>query len=57
MLRIGIGGFGFMGRMHYRCWQALPDTQIVALFDANPNIVVDTQKAVGNITGVAEQID
>ena len=35
MMRVGIIGFGFMGRMHHRCWRALPDVRIV-LEDAPP---------------------
>jgi len=57
MLRIGIVGFGFMGRMHFRCWQDRQDAQVVAVCDANPNIKEDTQKAIGNIEGAASEID
>ena len=57
MLRVGIVGFGFMGRMHFRCWQARQDAQVVAVCDANPNIKEDTQKAIGNIEGAASAID
>jgi len=57
MLRVGIVGFGFMGRMHYKCWQALDGAQVAAICDSNPNLVEDTKKAVGNIEGAAEQID
>ena len=57
MLRVGIVGFGFMGRMHYKCWQALNDAEVVAICDSNPNLVEDTKKAVGNIEGAADQID
>ena len=35
MLKVGIAGFGFMGRMHYRCWNDLDNAQIVAIADAN----------------------
>ncbi len=56
-MKIGIVGFGFMGRMHYRCWQALKDARVVAICDANPNIVEDTQGAIGNIDGAADAID
>ena len=51
MLRIGVVGFGFMGRMHYRCWNGLEGVKVAAICDANPDIVADTQKAVGNIEG------
>jgi len=57
MLKVGIVGFGFMGRMHYKCWQALEGAQVTAVCDANPNIVEDTQKAVGNIGDASEAID
>jgi 1,5-anhydro-D-fructose reductase (1,5-anhydro-D-mannitol-forming) len=57
MLKVGVVGFGFMGRMHFRCWDARDDAQVVAVCDANPNIKEDTQRAVGNIDGVASAID
>lgn len=57
MLKVGIVGFGFMGRMHFRCWQARDDAKVTAICDANPNIKEDAQKAVGNIDGAAEAID
>lgn len=57
MLRVGIVGFGFMGRMHFRCWQARKDARVVAVCDANPNIKEDTQRSVGNIDGAASAID
>ena len=42
MLKVGVVGFGFMGRMHYRCWQRLADAEVVAICDTNPNIIEDT---------------
>ena len=57
MPRVGIVGFGFMGRMHYARWKALEGADVVAICDANPNIVEDTKKAVGNIEGAANQVD
>lgn len=51
MLRVGIVGFGFMGRTHYRCWKGIDDATVVAICDKNPNIVKDVEKAVGNIGG------
>ena len=56
MLRIGIAGFGFMGRMHYKCWRAIGGAEVAAICDVNPNIVEDTKKAVGNI-GETEAVD
>ncbi len=57
MLRVGIAGFGFMGRMHFRHWKMVPEVKIVAICDANPNIEEDTKKAVGNIQGAEGQTD
>ncbi len=57
MLRVGIAGFGFMGRMHFQRWKMLQDAQIVAICDANPNIKEDTKRAVGNIKGAEGEID
>jgi len=57
MLKVGIVGFGFMGRMHYRVWKGMAGAEVAAVCDANPNIVADSQKAVGNIDGAAEAID
>jgi predicted dehydrogenase len=57
MLKIGVVGFGFMGRMHYRIWKGIKDAQVVAICDANPNIKEDTKRAVGNIKGADSEID
>ena len=32
MIRVGIVGLGFMGRMHYRCWKAIPDATLTAIW-------------------------
>jgi len=57
MLRIGIVGFGFMGRTHYSCWNKVKGARVVAVCDVNPNIVEDTKKAVGNIGDAESNID
>jgi len=57
MLRIGIAGFGFMGRMHYKCWQRLKAAKVVAVCDVNPNIEEDTKRAVGNVGDAEAAID
>jgi len=57
MLRIGIVGFGFMGRTHYSCWKKIKGAEVVAVCDVNPNIVEDTKKAVGNIGDAKSNID
>ena len=57
MLKVGIVGFGFMGRMHYQCWRDLEGAQVVAICETNPNIVEDSAKAVGNFEGAAADVD
>ncbi len=57
MLRIGIVGFGFMGRTHYKCWNNVDGATVVAVCDANPNIRDDTKQAVGNIGDTSDEID
>jgi predicted dehydrogenase len=55
MVKVGIAGFGFMGRTHYKCWRALKGVKIAAICDVNPNI--DTTRAVGNIGDARETVD
>ena len=57
MLKIGIVGFGFMGRMHYANWKNQKDATVVALCDADPNLIENTKKTVGNIEGNKADID
>lgn len=57
MTKVGIVGFGFMGRMHYRCWNDFSGSQITAVCDADPDIVSKTGSSGGNIDGVAEEIN
>jgi predicted dehydrogenase len=57
MLKVGIVGFGFMGRTHYQCWNKVEGAEVVAICDVNPNIVEDTKKAVGNIGDTSATVD
>jgi predicted dehydrogenase len=57
MLRIGIIGFGFMGRMHYANWSKCENATVVALCDANPDSLKNKDDSVGNIEGAEEKID
>lgn len=57
MLRVGILGFGFMGRMHYRCWKELRDVQVAAVCDADPNALDNAAKTRGNIAGAEGDVD
>jgi 1,5-anhydro-D-fructose reductase (1,5-anhydro-D-mannitol-forming) len=57
MLRIGIIGFGFMGRVHTACWQRLPDAEVVALCDSNPHCKEDAKRVLGNIRSADHPLD
>ena len=35
MVRVGILGLGFMGKMHFRCYKALEGVSVVAICDAD----------------------
>ncbi len=57
MLRIGILGFGFMGRMHYRCWGQCEGAKVVAVCDANRDMLSNASKGGGNIEGAEGEIN
>lgn len=56
-MRIGVVGFGFMGRMHFGCWAQMPNVEVVAVCDANPDTVRTCDETVGNIPGLPENIN
>jgi predicted dehydrogenase len=37
MIRVGLCGLGFMGKMHAACYAAIPDARIVAVADIRPS--------------------
>lgn len=58
MLRVGIVGMGFMGRMHDRCWRAQPGATVAAVCEANPKVVEALGRAGGgNIGGATDHVD
>jgi 1,5-anhydro-D-fructose reductase (1,5-anhydro-D-mannitol-forming) len=57
MLKIGIIGLGFMGKMHFRCWKSLPDVQLTAICDIDPQKFASTAGAAGNIAGAEQPLD
>lgn len=58
MLRVGIVGLGFMGRMHYRCWKNQPGATITAICEANRKVLETAGEAPkGNVQGAADHID
>jgi len=56
-LRVGIAGFGFMGRMHYRCWKTLDGVRVTAVCDADPDALADAGTSRGNIAGAEGDVD
>jgi len=57
MIRVGIVGFGFMGRMHYRCWKALKDVTVTAICDADAKSLKPSTTVTGNLSNAADTID
>jgi predicted dehydrogenase len=45
MIRVGIIGMGFMGRVHYGTYEKLPGVRVVAIADADP------KRAAGDLSG------
>ncbi len=57
MLKIGIIGMGFMGQMHFRCWQAIPGAQVVAVCDIDSSKFAPASGTAGNIAGTEGALD
>ncbi len=51
MIRVGVVGFGFMGKMHLRCYRQHADVQVVAICDADADRLKNTKGTAGNIEG------
>lgn len=46
-----------MGRMHYRCWRALPGATVTAVCDADPHALDEAARSRGNIAGAEGDVD
>lgn len=57
MTRVGVIGLGFMGKMHFRCYQALDGVQVVAICDTDKAKFEDTSGTAGNIEGAEAPLD
>ncbi|HXE52155.1 MAG TPA: Gfo/Idh/MocA family oxidoreductase [Tepidisphaeraceae bacterium] len=56
MVRIGIIGLGFMGRMHYGSYEKVADARVVAVADADPQRASgDLSEGWGNVPGADVQ--
>ena len=40
MIKVGICGAGFMGKMHAACYTAIPDVKVVAVADAHEELKI-----------------
>jgi len=56
MLKIGIVGLGFMGKMHFRCLKNNDNVEISAICDADAKQLKDTSGVKGNISGAEESL-
>ena len=57
MIRIGIVGFGFMGKMHFKCYKQNNHVQIVAICDVDKKKLKKSTNTIGNIKGSEEPLD
>ncbi|NLS98263.1 MAG: Gfo/Idh/MocA family oxidoreductase [Planctomycetaceae bacterium] len=57
MIRTGIVGLGFMGKMHFRCYQALEGVQVAAICDIDETKFENTSGTAGNIAGAEAPLD
>jgi predicted dehydrogenase len=57
MVRVGIIGLGFMGKMHFRCYSAMKDVKIVAICDIDKKKFKNTAGTAGNIKGADKPLN
>jgi predicted dehydrogenase len=57
MIRVGIIGLGFMGKMHFGCYRKSADVKIAAICDIDENKFKDTSGTAGNIAGADKPLD
>jgi len=57
MIRVGVTGLGFMGKMHSKCYQGLEGARLAAICDIDESKLKGTSEAAGNIEGAEEPLD
>jgi len=57
MLRIGIVGWGFMGKMHFRCYKSDTNVEVAAICDADAKQLKNSSGVAGNISGAEDDLD
>jgi len=55
--RVGIVGFGFMGRQHLKCYRGLRGVQVAAICDGDKTRLKGSEKIEGNIGGDDAALD
>jgi len=57
MIRVGILGFGFMGKMHFNCYKENEDALVVAICDSDKQKIESGEGTAGNINGAEGTVD
>ncbi len=57
MVRVGVVGLGFMGQMHFRCYKASGEAEVVAICDADESKFKPGSGTAGNIGDTEEPLD
>ena len=57
MLRIGVVGWGFMGKMHFRCYKSDTNVEVTAICDADAKQLQNSSGVAGNISGAEDDLD
>jgi len=57
MLRIGIVGWGFMGKMHFRCYKSDTNVEVTAICDVDAKQLQNASGVTGNISGAEDDLD
>lgn len=56
-MRVGIAGFGFMGRMHFAQWGRCAGVEVAAICEQNPDVLGNVETVIGNLPGLPAEID
>ena len=57
MIKVGIVGFSFMGRVHFKCYEKLENVKLAAICDVDENKFKIATGTAGNIEGAEEPLD
>ena len=57
MVKVGITGLGFMGKMHYGCYSAMDNVKVAAICDIDETRFTNTGGTAGNIAGAEGELN